>query len=159
MGSYDECKGYPVYTLKIIMLRVGVSGAYRTFSTSGACRKYFNQHTVTPTIYMVQLSATMEQTHETQLVLDFRRVIARYDVVSSRYETGPWSICTVDPMIWFIGSKSTSQRFWEYYRLVSLLLLSDLTNNENNHITITQNYQHLIYVTIIFIQHIHTHYA
>ena len=92
MGSYDErC---PVYTLKIIMLRVGVSGAYRTFSTSGAYRKYFNQRKVTPTKYMVQLSATMEQTHETQLmllydVLDFRRVIARYDVVRSRYETGP----------------------------------------------------------------------
>ena len=41
------------------MLRVGVSGAYR---------KYFNQRKVTPTKYMVQLSATMEQTHETQLV-------------------------------------------------------------------------------------------
>ena len=59
MGSYDECKGYPVYTLKIILLRVGVLGAYR---------KYFNQRKVTPTKYMVQLSATMEQTHETQLV-------------------------------------------------------------------------------------------
>ena len=68
MGSYDKCKGYPVYTLKIIMVRVGVSGAYRTFSTSGAYRKYFNQRKVTPTKYMVQLSATMEQTHETQLV-------------------------------------------------------------------------------------------
>ena len=68
MGSYDECKGYPVYTLKIIMLRVGVSGAYRTFSTLGAYRKYFNQRKVTPTKFMVQLSATMEQTHETQLV-------------------------------------------------------------------------------------------
>ena len=42
---------------------------------------------------MVQLSATMEQTHETQL--DFRRVIARYDVVSSCYETGPWTIFLV----------------------------------------------------------------
>ena len=59
MASYDECKGYPVYTLKIIMLRVGVSGAYR---------KYFNQRKVMPTKYMVQLNATMEQTHETQLV-------------------------------------------------------------------------------------------
>ena len=68
MGSYDECKGYPVYTLKIIMLTVGVSGAHRTFSTSGAYHKYFNQRKVTPTKYMVQLSATMEQTHETQLV-------------------------------------------------------------------------------------------
>ena len=68
MGSYDECKGYPVYTLKIIMLRVGVSGAYHTLLTSGAYRKYFNQRKGTPTIYMVQLSATMEQTHETQLV-------------------------------------------------------------------------------------------
>ena len=67
MGSYDECKGYPVYTLKIIMLRVGVSGAYCTFSTSGAYRKYFNKRKVTPTKYMVQLSAIMEQTHETQL--------------------------------------------------------------------------------------------
>ena len=57
------------YKLKIIiMLRVGVSGAYRTFSTSGAYRKYFNQRKVTPTKYMVQLSATVEQTHETQLV-------------------------------------------------------------------------------------------
>ena len=59
MGSYGECKGYAVYTLKIIMLRVGVSGAYR---------KYFNQRKVTPTKYMVQLCAIMEQTHETQLV-------------------------------------------------------------------------------------------
>ena len=40
------------------MLRVGVSGAYRN---------YFNQRKVTPTKYMVQLSATMEQTRETQL--------------------------------------------------------------------------------------------
>ena len=44
---------------------------------------------------MVQLSATMEQTRETQLaqlydVLGFRRVIARYDVLSTRHETGPW---------------------------------------------------------------------
>ena len=31
MGSHGECKGYPVYTLKIIMLRVGVSGAHRTY--------------------------------------------------------------------------------------------------------------------------------
>ena len=43
---------------------------------------------------MVQLSAAMEQTHETQLaqlygVLGFRRVIARYDVLSTRHETGP----------------------------------------------------------------------
>ena len=43
-----------MYTLNIIMLRVGVSGAYRT---------YFNQRKVTPTKCMVQLSATMEQTH------------------------------------------------------------------------------------------------
>ena len=46
---------------------------------------------------MVQLSATMEQTHETQQaqlcdVLGFRRVIARYDVVSSLHETGPRAI-------------------------------------------------------------------
>ena len=68
MGSYDECKGYPVYTLTIIMSRVGVSGAFRTFSTSGAYRKYFNQRIVTPTKYTVQLSATMEQTRETQLL-------------------------------------------------------------------------------------------
>ena len=57
-----------VHTLKIIMLRVGVSGAYRTFSTSGAYRKHFNQHKVTPTNYTVQLSATMEQPRETQPV-------------------------------------------------------------------------------------------
>ena len=68
MGSSDECKGFLVYILKTILLRVGVSGAYRTFSTSGAYGKYFNQRKVTPTKYMVQLSATMEQTHETQLV-------------------------------------------------------------------------------------------
>ena len=69
MGSYDERKEYLVYTLKIIMLRVGVSGAVHTvhISTSGAYRKYFNQRKVTPTKYMVQLSATMEQTRETQL--------------------------------------------------------------------------------------------
>ena len=68
MGSYDGCKGYQVYSLQIIMFRVGVLGAYRTFSTSGAYRKYFNQRKVTPSKYMVQLSATMEQTRETQLV-------------------------------------------------------------------------------------------
>ena len=44
---------------------------------------------------MVQLSATMEHTHETQLaqhydVLGFRRVIACYDVLSTLHETGPW---------------------------------------------------------------------
>ena len=43
---------------------------------------------------MVQLSATMEQTRETQLaqlydVLGFQRAIARYDVLSTRHETGP----------------------------------------------------------------------
>ena len=43
---------------------------------------------------MVQMSATMEQTHGTQLaqlydVLGLRRVIARYDVVSTLHETGP----------------------------------------------------------------------
>ena len=59
MGSYDERKGYPVYTLKIIMLKVGVSGAYCT---------YLNQRNVTHSKYMVQLSATMEQTRERQLV-------------------------------------------------------------------------------------------
>ena len=47
-----------------------------------------------PTKYMVQLSATMEQSHETQLaqlydVLGFRRVIARYDVLRTPRETGP----------------------------------------------------------------------
>ena len=43
---------------------------------------------------MVQLSATMEQNREMQLaqlydVLGFRRVIARYDVLSTLHETGP----------------------------------------------------------------------
>ena len=96
MGSYDECKGYPVYTLKIIMLRVGVSGAYRTFSTSGAYRKYFNQRKVTPTKYMVQLNATMEQTHEIKLVklydvLDFPRTYIHWTAVfcrSRRFASG-----------------------------------------------------------------------
>ena len=42
---------------------------------------------------MVQLSASMEQTHEMQLaqlydVLGFRWVIARYDVLSTLHETG-----------------------------------------------------------------------
>ena len=46
---------------------------------------------------MVQPSATMEQTHETQLaqlydVLSFRRVIARYDVLSTLHETGPRTV-------------------------------------------------------------------
>ena len=46
---------------------------------------------------MVQLSATMEQTRETQLaqlydVLGFRRVIARYDVLSTLHETGPKNV-------------------------------------------------------------------
>ena len=46
---------------------------------------------------MVQLSGTMEQTRETQLaqlydVLGFRRVIARYDVLSTLHETGPWTV-------------------------------------------------------------------
>ena len=58
MGSYDECKGQPVYTFKIIMLRLGVSGAYRT---------YFNQRNVTSSKYMVHIRATMEQARETQL--------------------------------------------------------------------------------------------
>ena len=45
---------------------------------------------------MVQLSAITEQTRETQLaqlydVLGFRRVIARYDVLSTLHETGPRS--------------------------------------------------------------------
>ena len=49
---------------------------------------------------MVQLSATMEQTRETQLaqlydVLGFRRVIAHYDVLSTRHETGPSTITLV----------------------------------------------------------------
>ena len=39
--------------------------------TSGAYRKYFHQRKVTPTKYMVQLSATMEQTRQTQLVYNF----------------------------------------------------------------------------------------
>ena len=43
---------------------------------------------------MLQLSATMEHTHETQLVpfyevLGFRRVIARYDVLTTLHGTGP----------------------------------------------------------------------
>ena len=43
---------------------------------------------------MLQLSANMEQTHETELaqlcdVLGFRRVTARYDVLSTLHETGP----------------------------------------------------------------------
>ena len=57
---------------------------------------------------MVQLSATIEQTRETQLaqlyvVLGFRRVIARYDVLSTLHETGPCTIShrvtvTVNPL-------------------------------------------------------------
>ena len=44
---------------------------------------------------MVQLSATTEQTHETQLaqlydVLGFQRVIAHYDVLNTLHETGAW---------------------------------------------------------------------
>ena len=43
---------------------------------------------------MVQLSATMEQTRETQLaqlydVLGFRRGIGCYDVLNKLHETGP----------------------------------------------------------------------
>ena len=43
---------------------------------------------------MVQLSATMEQTHEMQLaqlydVLGLRRVITRCDVLSTLHDTGP----------------------------------------------------------------------
>ena len=92
MGSYDECKGYPVYTLKIIMLRVGVrsisyifrlrehtvnisvnekfpTGQFPTRTIPHSDNsQYFNQRKVTPTKYMVQLSATMAQTRETQLV-------------------------------------------------------------------------------------------
>ena len=71
---------------------MGLSRAVH-ISTSGAYCKYFNYRKVTPTNYMVQLSATMEQARETQLaqlsdVLDFRRVIARYDVLSTLHETG-----------------------------------------------------------------------
>ena len=75
-----------------------MSGAYHTYFNFGSIPyKYFNQRKVTPTNYMVQLSATMEQTRETQLVqlydvLGFRRVIARYDVLSTLHETGPWHI-------------------------------------------------------------------
>ena len=44
---------------------------------------------------MVQLSASLEQTHETQLaqhydVLGFRRIIARYNVLTMLYEIGTW---------------------------------------------------------------------
>ena len=49
------------------MLRLGVREHNVHVSTSEACRKYFNQRKVTPTKYMVQLSATMEQTYEMQL--------------------------------------------------------------------------------------------
>ena len=47
---------------------------------------------------MVQLSATMEQTRDTQLaqlydVLGFRRVTARYDVLSTLHETGSRTFC------------------------------------------------------------------
>ena len=69
MGNYDECKGYPV-SLKIqnMFLRVACREHTVHISISGAYRKYFNQRKVTPTKYMVQLIATMEQTRETQLV-------------------------------------------------------------------------------------------
>ena len=55
---------------------------------------------------MVQVSATMEQTHETQLaqlydVLGFQRVITRYDVVRTLHETGP---CT---LFWLCLSLNT----------------------------------------------------
>ena len=74
-----------------------MSGAYRTYFDSGAYRKYLNERKVTPTKYMVQLSATMEQTHETQQVqlydvLGLRLVNARYDDVSPLHETGPWDV-------------------------------------------------------------------
>ena len=89
MGSYDECKGYPVYTLKIIMLRVGVSGAYRTFSTSRAYHKYFNQRKVTLTKYMVQLSATMEQTNDNYFMLKKRTPPIDYcQLLSEEYTYG-----------------------------------------------------------------------
>ena len=43
---------------------------------------------------MVQLSATMEQTHETQLydMLGFPWVIVHYDVLSTIHETGPRTV-------------------------------------------------------------------
>ena len=49
---------------------------------------------------MVQLSATMEETRETPLaqlydVLDFRRVIARYDVLSTLHKTGPMKLFNI----------------------------------------------------------------
>ena len=71
-----------------------MSGAYHTYFNFGSISKYFNQHKVTPTKYMVQLSATMAQTHEMRLaqlndVLGFRQVIARYNVISTLHETGP----------------------------------------------------------------------
>ena len=77
------------------MLRVGVSGAYRTHFNFGSI-PYIFQLTckVTSTKYIVQLNATMEQTCETQLanlyvVLSLRRVIARYDVLSMLHDTRP----------------------------------------------------------------------
>ena len=68
-----------------------MSGAYRTYFNFG---KYVKLRKIMTTIYMVQLSATMEQTRETQLaqlydVLGFRRVIASYYVLSTLHRTGP----------------------------------------------------------------------
>ena len=55
---------------------------------------------------MGQLSASMEQTRETQLaqlydVLGFRRVIARNDVLSTLHETGP---CTIRALNMFMSN-------------------------------------------------------
>ena len=70
---------------------------------------------------MVQLSATMEQTHETQLpgvvqlydMLGFRQVITRYDVLSTLHETGPCTVCSVSMvcMTGQLAAKSLSIMF------------------------------------------------
>jgi len=54
---------------------------------------------------MVQLSATTEQIRETQLaqlydVLGFRRVITRYDVLSTLHETGPCTFTAPNISMW-----------------------------------------------------------
>ena len=65
---------------------------------------------------MVQLCATMEQTHETQLaqlydVLGFRRVIARNYVLSTLHESGP---CTIRAPNIFMWVQQALAIFWVY---------------------------------------------
>ena len=78
MESYDECKGYPVYSINIT----------NNFVASGCVGSI-------PYIFQ-RLEHTINISTSVKLRLlntwcSFCRVIARYDVLCMLHETGPWS--------------------------------------------------------------------